>query len=115
VTERAAPNSLDVLQAALEAERAALLGHDVQALVGATERKLTALRALETAAPPLDAFERIAALAELNKANGALLAKRRREVTWALRHLGRIEQTPGGYDARGAVGANLSGRAYGAV
>ena len=39
-------------------------------------------------------------LAEANRANGALLARRRREVNWSLRHLGRGEAAPA-YDAQG--------------
>lgn len=115
MTIRAAMTPLDALEQALEAERAALIGHDVESLVAATEKKLAALRTIEREAPPIDAFERLAALSELNKANGALLAKRRREVTWALRHLGRLDHQPSGYDNRGAVGANLSTRSFGAV
>jgi flagellar biosynthesis/type III secretory pathway chaperone len=36
----------------------------------------------------------------MTHANGILLARRRREVNWALRHLGRAESS-GAYDAQG--------------
>lgn len=93
---------LDQLAAALAEERRAILEHDVEALVRSTQEKLTALRALEAQPPQGDAaFDaRLRELSELNQANGALLARRRREVNWALRHLGRSEST-GAYDAHG--------------
>lgn len=105
---------LDALEAALHAERQALLGHDVDALVRANQDKLGALHALESAPPGNASQERVAALAELNRANGALLARRRREVGWALRHLGRSETSPA-YDARGRIGHSATGRPLAAV
>ena len=45
-------------------------------------------------------------LGKMNHANGILLARRRREVNWALRHLGRTESS-GAYDAQGQT-ATLS-------
>jgi hypothetical protein len=101
---------LDVLEHALEAEREALLGHDVEALVRSTEAKLAALRAVEGAAPPLDAHQRVQALAELNRQNGLLLARRRRAVGFALRQLGRSDG-PSGYDARGKAASAYTSRA----
>ncbi|MFC4729119.1 flagellar protein FlgN [Coralloluteibacterium thermophilus] len=106
--------SLDRLAEALAAERRALLEHDVDALLRATEAKLAALRAVEAEPQPADAGERVRALAELNRANGALLARRRREVTWALRHLGRVDAAPG-YDARGVAGGGSLPRALAVV
>lgn len=91
--------ALDDLATALAAERGALLDHDVERLMHSTRAKLAALRALESD-PPEDYSERLAELAEANRANGALLARRRREVNWALRHLGRCESAPA-YDMRG--------------
>ena len=44
--------------------------------------------------------ERLQELAERNRANGVLLARRRREVNWALRQLGRSEASSA-YDAKG--------------
>ena len=65
---------------------------------------LHALRALEAAAAgygfPDELQGRLTELAEMNHANGILLARRRREVNWALRHLGRTESS-GAYDAQG--------------
>jgi flagellar biosynthesis/type III secretory pathway chaperone len=94
--------SLDRLAAALGEERRAILEHDVEALIRSTQEKLESLRSLEVLAAGASAdFEsRLAALAEANHANGALLARRRREVNWALRHLGRSESA-GAYDAHG--------------
>jgi hypothetical protein len=95
---------LQRLSAALEEERRAIVEHDVDALMRSTQEKLDALRALEAAAAgfgfPEDLQARLAELAELNHANGILLARRRREVNWALRHLGRTE-SHGAYDAQG--------------
>lgn len=91
--------SLQQLSDALDAERAALVAHDVQALIRATGAKLDALRALD-GTPPLGQFERLRELAERNRANGVLLARRRREVNWTLRQLGRSEAAPS-YDSKG--------------
>ena len=90
---------LQQLSDALDGERQALVEHDLQALVAATSLKLEALRILE-ARPPLEHAERLRELAERNHANGVLLARRRREVNWALRQLGRSENAPS-YDAKG--------------
>lgn len=91
--------ALDRLAHALAEERRALLDHDVELLVRSTHDKLAALRELESD-PPDGQAERLAELAEANRRNGALLARRRREVNWALRHLGRAESAPA-YDAQG--------------
>ena len=95
---------LQRLSAALEEERRAIVEHDVEGLVRCTQEKLDALRALEAAAAgygfPDELQGRLAELAEMNPANGILLARRRREVNWALRHLGRAESS-GAYDAQG--------------
>ncbi|MEE7546182.1 flagellar protein FlgN [Xanthomonas sp. Kuri4-1] len=84
---------------ALAGERRALLEHDVEGLMQATQQKLDALRALEADVPHGEE-KRLRELADANRANGALLARRRREVNWALRHLGRSESAPS-YDASG--------------
>lgn len=97
--------TIERLATALDDERAALVGGDAGDLLRATSEKLAALRELEARADADTAerlADRIAALAELNRANGALLARRRREVNWALRSLGRIESAPA-YDASGGV------------
>ncbi len=90
---------LQRLSEALEGEQRALVEHDVPALVAATGRKLEALRELERN-PPLNAAGRLKELAERNQANGVLLSRRRREVNWTLRQLGRSEDAPA-YDAKG--------------
>ena len=72
--------SLERLAAALSAEREALIAHDVDALMRSTRDKIVALRELETY-PSGELSGPLAELAEFNRANGALLARRRREVT----------------------------------
>ncbi|KLJ02722.1 flagella protein [Luteimonas sp. FCS-9] len=95
----AAQASLERLATALADEREALICHDVGALMRSTQDKIVALRELERC-PAGELVGPLAELSELNRANGALLARRRREVNWALRHLGRTESAPG-YDAQG--------------
>lgn len=103
-----APHPLDALESALQAERRALLEHDVEALLRSTQAKLDALRAAERTAGAADAA-RVTELHELNRANAVLLARRRREVAWTLRHLGRAEST-GVYDGTGHAGARAQSR-----
>lgn len=107
-----AMHPLDVLEEALHAERRALLEHDVEALLRSTQDKLGALRQAEALPPGSCAPERVRALSEFNRANGVLLARRRREVAWALRHLGRLE-VGGVYDARGQSGVRPQARCLG--
>ncbi len=106
------PHPLDALERALDDERRALIGHDVEALMASTQAKLVALRQVE--GWPLDpqASERVQALSALNQANGALLARRRREVNWSLRHLGRQDSNTV-YDATGLSGAKPTARSLG--
>ena len=99
---------LQRLSDALDVERQALVEHDVHALIRATGAKLEALRALE-AALPVGQAERVQELAERNHANGVLLSRRRREVNWALRHLGRTESS-GAYDAQGQTSTTSAPR-----
>jgi len=99
---------LQRLSDALDAEREALVAHDVHALIKATGAKLEALRTLE-AHPPVGEADVLQALAERNRANGVLLARRRREVNWSLRQLGRNEDAPA-YDSRGQAHQPTSGR-----
>lgn len=101
-------SSVERLALALADERDALIGGDADSLLRATREKLAALHALETDIDP-GLAGRIAELAELNRANGALLARRRREVNWALRRLGRTESAPA-YDASGGVEQVLNTR-----
>ena len=100
------------LEQALQAERLALLDHDVEALLRSTQAKLAAVRALQGL--PADALpaERVHALNDLNQANHVLLSRRRREVGWALRQLGRVEAA-GVYDASGQSGVRPQARCLG--
>ena len=107
-----ASDPLDVLEQALQAERRALLAHDVDALLASTQAKLAALRRVEAQPPAADGPARVSALNELNRANGVLLARRRREIGWALRHMGRMESV-GVYDAGGRTSARLHERHLG--
>ncbi|WP_369938360.1 flagellar protein FlgN [Xanthomonas tesorieronis] len=94
-------NPLQQLSDALAGERQALLDHNVEGLMQATGDKLAALRALEANVPAgAEAESLLRELADANRANGALLSRRRREVNWALRHLGRSESASS-YDANG--------------
>ena len=88
------------------------LEHDVDALLNSTQAKLVALRRVESQPLQGHASDRVAMLSELNRANSVLLSRRRREVTWALRHLGRVEST-GVYDAAGHAGARPQARCLG--
>ena len=103
-------DALDSLEQALQAERRALLEHDVDALLNSTQAKLAALRRVESQPLHGHASERVALLT--CRANSVLLSRRRREVTWALRHLGRVEST-GVYDAAGHAGARPQARCLG--
>ncbi|GAB3735761.1 hypothetical protein GCM10028862_19800 [Luteimonas pelagia] len=107
-------DALTALEQALEAERRALLDHDVEALLRSTERKVAAVRVLQGMPPAQLPAERVGALSEFNQANHVLLARRRREVSWTLRHLGRMDAT-GVYDASGQSGARPQARCLGAA
>lgn len=106
-----AGDALDALELALNEERRALLENDAEALMRSTQAKIVALRTAETTPRASDA-DRLTALAELNRANGILLSRRRREVSWALRHLGRVESA-GVYDAGGQAGTRPQSRILG--
>jgi len=107
-----AVHPLEALEQALGAERRALLEHDVDALLSSTAAKLAALQRAEQLAPDEAMLQRLTALRALNQDNGVLLARRRREVGWALRHLGRVESA-GVYDANGHSGARPMARSLG--
>jgi flagellar biosynthesis/type III secretory pathway chaperone len=107
-----ADHPLEALERALDAERRALLDNDVDALLSSTAAKLDALRRAESAQPGVIAAERLEALRQQNQDNGVLLSRRRREVGWALRHIGRVEST-GVYDSRGQPGARPQARCLG--
>ncbi len=100
---------LEALEHALHEERRALLEHDVDALLRSTQAKLAALRQAEALTVAAGDGARVAALSELNQANGALLARRRREVNWSLRHLGRLDADTV-YDSTGQSGARPQSR-----
>lgn len=104
-------DALDALELALNEERRALLENDADALLRSTQAKIVALRRAE-ATPRASDADRLTALAELNRANGILLSRRRREVSWALRHLGRVESA-GVYDAGGRAGMRPQSRVLG--
>jgi hypothetical protein len=104
--------ALDALEQALQDERRALLENDAEALLRSTQAKVVALRQAESAAPGLADAPRVTALSELNRANGILLSRRRREVSWALRHLGRVESA-GVYDAGGRASMRPQSRVLG--
>lgn len=103
---------LEALEHALNAERRALLEHDVDALLASTADKLAALRRVESGPPDAGNVVRLSELRALNQANSVLLARRRREVNWALRHIGRVEST-GVYDSTGQPGARPQARCLG--
>lgn len=105
---------LDALQAALEQERQALLQQDVEHLLESTRAKLAALNEIESSGFRDTTHDRVRALSEFNRANGALLMRRRREVNWALRHLGMTEAR-GTYGADGATRAKMPARHFGTV
>ncbi|MDI9237404.1 flagellar protein FlgN [Lysobacter sp. LF1] len=108
----AAVHPLEALERALHEERRALLEHDVDALLVSTQAKLVALRQAEAVSVAAGDSQRVIALSELNQANGALLARRRREVNWSLRHLGRLD-ADSVYDASGQSGAKPQARCLG--
>lgn len=108
-TGASAIDKLDALEQALRAERESLLSNDVDALLQTNQQKLAALQALEANPPAPSLHSRVVALSEFNRANGALLARRRREVDWALKHLGRSE-VEHGYNASGHTQAVIVGR-----
>lgn len=104
---------LDAFAAALDAERRALLARDGDALRAACAAKNDCLRRLAQVdvahfAPGPHA-ERLRALAELNRANGELIANRRRDVEWTLARLGRGAPAPA-YDPNGMIGTATGGR-----
>lgn len=104
--------AIDALANALDDEGRALARNDAEGLLQANRAKLSALAVLEGSPPPPESHQRLRELMDRNRANGMLLARRQREVRWALRHLGRSE-TSSGYARDGRLAAGLSGRALG--
>jgi flagellar biosynthesis/type III secretory pathway chaperone len=104
--------SLTALRGTLEAERAALIANDADALLRLSDLKLCNLRDVQATACGDDISEigeELRALAQLNIANGALIARRRQETVWTLRHLGLYERDSA-YDGRGACGNAIKSR-----
>jgi hypothetical protein len=108
----AEPAALATLEQALHAERRALLEHDVEALLQSTQSKLAAVRVLQSLSPASVAADRLTELSAFNQANHVLLARRKREVSWTLRYLGRMESA-GVYDALGQPGFRPQARCLG--
>jgi flagellar biosynthesis/type III secretory pathway chaperone len=104
--------AIDALANALDDERQALASNDAEALLDANRAKISALQVLEGNPPPPESHERLRELMDRNRANGMVLARRQREVRWALRHLGRSE-TPSGYARDGRLSTASAGRALG--
>lgn len=104
--------AIDALANALDAERDALAANDAEGLLDANRAKLSALQVLEGSPPPPESHARLRELMDRNRANGMLLARRQREVRWALRHLGRTE-TASGYARDGRLAPAVAGRALG--
>lgn len=109
----AVDHPLEALEQALGAERRALLAHDIDGLLSSTAAKLVALRRTEALPPEPAIVTRVTHLRALNQANSVLLARRRREISWALRHIGRVEST-GMYNASGQPDARPQARCLGA-
>lgn len=108
------PAALGALADALQREREALVGNDIETLLSASQAKLDALRTLEASPPPADFSARMAELAEMNRENGQLLSRRRRVVDWTLRQLGRQPQA-GVYDTHGSLDSAPQSRVLGAA
>lgn len=106
--------ALSALDQALDSERSALITSDAETLMNANEAKLAALRQLEALHPEPQWHDQIRRLMERNRANGVLLARRQREVRWALRHLGRSDNQAS-YSQDGKVSYATHGRSFGSV
>ena len=105
---------LRAVKATLESEREALIANDAERIVECSETKLKHMRRLnDLPAQGVDVLSGftpdLRALAELNVANGALIARRRQETVWTLRQLGLYERD-GGYDAYGSMGNTVRTR-----
>jgi hypothetical protein len=105
---------LRAVKSTLEAEREALVANDAEQIHACSETKLKHMRRLNDlpsqGVDVLSGFTPdLRALAELNVANGALIARRRQETVWTLRQLGLYERD-GGYDAYGSVGNTVRTR-----
>ena len=106
--------ALTALDRALDNERSALITSDAETLMEANQAKLAALRQLEALQPEPEWHDQIRRLMERNRSNGVLLARRQREVRWALRHLGRSD-TQAGYGTDGKLSFASKARSFGSV
>jgi hypothetical protein len=105
---------LRAVKTTLESEREALIANDAERIVECSETKMKHMRRLnDLPAQGVDVLSGftpdLRALAELNIANGALIARRRQETVWTLRQLGLYERE-GGYDAYGSMGNTVRTR-----
>ena len=104
---------LRALQETLAAEREALIANDAERIYECSETKMKHLRRLNDMPAQSDALKNftpdLKALAELNVANGALIARRRQETVWTLRQMGLYERE-GGYNAQGSMGGAVRTR-----
>lgn len=105
---------VESLRRALESERAALVDNDAEALARTAADKMACLRTagslFERHAEAFAAHAgELRALAELNLANGLLIARRRRETQWTLHQLG-LGGRDDVYDASGSLAAPAKGR-----
>lgn len=98
---------------ALDAERSALIGNDAEALPRIAADKSAGMRQLVVLFQDAGGIgahaDAVRELSELNVANGALLARRRRETQWVLDQLGLCERRHA-YDAGGRVDGAAKGR-----
>lgn len=105
---------LHALSETLESERAALIENDAALIHDCAESKKQHLRRLnEFPRRDGDVFAGftadLRAIAELNLANGGLIARRRQETIWTLRQIGLYDQD-GGYDSHGSQGSAVTTR-----
>jgi hypothetical protein len=104
---------LRVLRDAMLSERAALILNEPMSLLKAVGEKMKVLNNLaalfDHAVPTAELKAELRQLAELNIANGMLVAKRRFEAIWVLRQIGATQGTSA-YDAQGSATQELRRR-----
>lgn len=104
---------LDTLEDALGKEREALLARDIPGLLETTHAKLQALKACEGCSIEEADATRVARLSEMNRENGVILARRRREVGFLMRTMGMLDEGST-YQANGATPVRPHLRYFGA-